>query len=237
MPIKLDPKTIFAQSSDIKARTFLEYRRDMKKKAISELEIKDWLEEKLKVINPKKKVYLSKSGGDKFLWFLRKGGVSKDPDFVAKINEETIEYEFQYANDTTCDYYDFKVSKVAPKKKGVRTPIENTIFIYLHRPYKKYAFVEPKWIFEHGKVGPVPAWGNRQAFRVHKDDFEPLLVDDDKLDSVLKRINIKNEILDFQQELINQYREILLKELEGVIDENKLIRPCCRSLIPRNPSS
>lgn len=30
--MKLNGKTIYAQSSDIKSRTYLEYRRDMKKK-------------------------------------------------------------------------------------------------------------------------------------------------------------------------------------------------------------
>ena len=34
-----DTKTIYAQSSDIKSRTYLEYRKDMKQKAIAELEV------------------------------------------------------------------------------------------------------------------------------------------------------------------------------------------------------
>ncbi len=34
---KKDAKMVYAQSSDIKARSYLEYRRDMKKKAIAEL--------------------------------------------------------------------------------------------------------------------------------------------------------------------------------------------------------
>lgn len=50
--MKLDGKTIYAQSSDIKPRTYLEYRRDMKKKAIAELEALEWLEKKLKQLNP-----------------------------------------------------------------------------------------------------------------------------------------------------------------------------------------
>ena len=48
MSKKKDAKLIYAQSSDIKARTYIEYRKDMKKKAIAELEIKEWLENKLK---------------------------------------------------------------------------------------------------------------------------------------------------------------------------------------------
>ncbi|MGC8912903.1 MAG: hypothetical protein ACP5LE_03070, partial [Thermoplasmata archaeon] len=47
-------KTIYAQSSDIKSRTYLEYRKDMKKKAIAELEVLEWLESKVKELYPKK---------------------------------------------------------------------------------------------------------------------------------------------------------------------------------------
>jgi hypothetical protein len=39
--MKTNSKIIYAQSSDIKSRTYLEYRKDMKKKAIAELETID----------------------------------------------------------------------------------------------------------------------------------------------------------------------------------------------------
>jgi len=48
----MDAKTIYAQSSDIKSRTYLEYRKDMKKKAITELEVFDWLKSKLSILYP-----------------------------------------------------------------------------------------------------------------------------------------------------------------------------------------
>lgn len=88
--MKLNGKTIYAQSSDIKSRTYLEYRKDMKKKAIAELEVLEWLGNKIKELYPKKQVKVYKSGGDKFLWFLRKGGVTREPDFIADINDENI---------------------------------------------------------------------------------------------------------------------------------------------------
>lgn len=47
----LDTKTIYAQSSDIKSRTYLEYRKDMKQKAIAELEVLPWLREKIREEN------------------------------------------------------------------------------------------------------------------------------------------------------------------------------------------
>jgi len=56
-----DAKMIYAQSNDIKARTYLEYRIDMKKKAIAELETKDWLAKKLEDIY-RKSVIVQKTG-------------------------------------------------------------------------------------------------------------------------------------------------------------------------------
>jgi hypothetical protein len=70
-----DAKTIYAQSSDIKGRDYLQYRKDMKRKAIAELEIVEWLQKKMQEIFPGKTVTVSKARGDKFIWFLRKGGV------------------------------------------------------------------------------------------------------------------------------------------------------------------
>jgi hypothetical protein len=149
--MKLDGKTIYAQSSDIKSRTYLEYRKDMKKKAIAELEILEWLESKVKQLYPKTQVKVYKSGGDKSLWFLRKGGVSREPDFIAEIDNERIEFEFQYAEKADLAFYDFKVSKVAKKKGDKRLPIENKFFIYIHKPLLKYAIFKPEWIVENGE--------------------------------------------------------------------------------------
>ncbi|HID26948.1 MAG TPA: hypothetical protein EYP22_03825 [Methanosarcinales archaeon] len=56
-----DAKMIYAQSNDIKARTYLEYRIDMKKKAIAELETKDWRAKKLEDIY-RKSVIVQKTG-------------------------------------------------------------------------------------------------------------------------------------------------------------------------------
>ncbi|MDE0518052.1 MAG: hypothetical protein OXH36_00635 [Bdellovibrionales bacterium] len=57
--MKSDTKTIYAQSSDIKSRTYLEYRKDMKQKAIAELEILPWLKDKIK--KKDKKAYIDGS--------------------------------------------------------------------------------------------------------------------------------------------------------------------------------
>jgi len=140
----------------------------MKKKAIAELEVLEWLEEKVKEINPGKNVTVKKSGGDKFLWFLRKGGVTREPDFIATINDEEIEFEFQYAEKADLPFFDFKVSKVAKKKAEKREAIENKLFIYIHKPSLKYAIIKPKWIMENAEYGMVPAWRS-YAFRVLKD--------------------------------------------------------------------
>ena len=58
-----DSKTTYAQSSDIKSRSYRQYRYDMKKKAIAELEFLTVLQDLLK---PAK---VEKHGADKHLWF------------------------------------------------------------------------------------------------------------------------------------------------------------------------
>ena len=119
MSRKKDAKLIYAQSSDIKARTYIEYRKDMKKKAIAELEIKEWLENKLKEELGRKDIVVEKYGGDRFLWFLREGGITREPDFIANVGEkEKLFVEFQYTDKENLQYFDFKISKVAKKKRG-----------------------------------------------------------------------------------------------------------------------
>lgn len=221
--MKLDGKTIYAQSSDIKSRTYLEYRKDMKKKAIAELEVLEWLEGKVKESYPKKQVHVYKSGGDKFLWFLRKGGVSREPDFIAEIDNEKIEFEFQYAEKADLEFYDFKVSKVAKKKGNKRVPIENKFFVYIHKPLLKYTIFKPEWIVENGEYGMVPAWRS-YAFRVKREKFEKLLKLDPTLKNLCERIDAKNFILNFQHELIDINKERLSHLFQGVIDDNKLVK-------------
>jgi len=229
--MKLDGKTIYAQSSDIKSRTYLEYRKDMKKKAIAELEVLEWLERKVKELYPNKRVKVHKSGGDKFLWFLRKGGVSREPDFIAEIDDEKIEFEFQYAEKADLEFYDFKVSKVAKKKGGKLEPIADKFFVYIHKPLLKYAIFKPEWVLKNGEYGMVEAWRS-YAFRVPKEKFERLLKPDRTLKSLCKRIDAKNFILNFQHALIDINKDKLSYLLQGVIDENKIVK-----IIPKDLDS
>jgi len=229
--MKLDGKTIYAQSSDIKSRTYLEYRKDMKKKAIAELEVLEWLRNKVKGLYPKKQVKVYKSGGDKFLWFLRKGGVSREPDFIAEIDNAKIEFEFQYAEKVNLDFYDFKVSKVAKKKGGKRVPVENKFFVYIHKPFLKYAIFKPEWVLNNGEYGMVEAWRSF-AFRVPKEKFERLLKADPTLRGLCERTDAKNFILNFQHILIDINKDRLSYLLQGVIDENKIVK-----IIPKDMDS
>src|SRR3989338_2164597 len=133
--MKLDAKTTYAQSSDIKSRTYLEYRRDMKRKAIAELEVREWLETLLRKTYNKKGILVGKYGGDRFLWFLRGGGVTQEPDYVVKeLNSEDIFFELQYANEEM-DYYDFKRSKVGTKKRNEKN--RNNPSLHLHIEVQK----------------------------------------------------------------------------------------------------
>ncbi len=221
----MNAKLMYAQSSDIKARTYIEYRRDMKKKAIAELEIKDWLEKKLKEEYKREDISVEKYGGDKFLWFLRKGGVTREPDFIVKIgNDEKLLIEFQYADREDLPFFDFKISKVAKKVKGERVPYDDRLFLYILKKSLRYALIKPKWIVEHGKIGVVPAWGSRQAYRVPRDIFESILKEDKSLKPVINRMDVKIKILNFQHELLNIWENKLSKELQSVIDEEKLVK-------------
>ncbi|MCD6531070.1 hypothetical protein J7K99_01335 [bacterium] len=218
-------KLIYAQSSDIRARTYIEYRKDMKKKAIAELEMKDWLQEKLKIYFQRDDVRVEKYGGDRFLWFLREGGITREPDFIAYVGEDKkLLIEFQYADREDLKYYDFKISKVAKKIKGERIPHQDRIFLYIMKNSCRYAFIHPKWLVEHGKIGVVPAWGSRRAYRVPKDIFEKILKKDETLKPVLKMIDAKLMILNFQHQLLNIWEKELSNELQKVIDEEKLVK-------------
>jgi len=229
--MKLDGKTMYAQSSDIKSRTYLEYRKDMKKKAIAELETLEWLENKLKEIYPNKQIRVYKSGGDKFLWFLRKGGVSREPDFVAEIDTDKVRFEFQYAEKENLSFYDFKVSKVAKKNRSDYQPIKDKLFIYIHKPSLKYAIFKPEWVLENGEYGMVEAWRS-YAFRVPKEKFEKLLDLDQNLENLCQKIDIKNFILNFQHSLIDINKNKLSYLLQSVIDENKIV-----NIIPKDLDS
>ncbi len=221
-----DAKTVYAQSSDIKARTYLQYRFDMKRKAIAELEAKDWIAEKIREAFQATRVHLVKSGGDAFLWFLRGGGVTREPDYRATIERPTgsrsLDVEFQYADKSGLEFYDFKLSKVRRKRKGTVEPRE-TLFVYIHKPLRKYALLEAAWIMEHGRIGPVPAWGSRQAYRVPAAIFEAQLRPDPALPGLIARIDAKNQLLSYQHTQLEHWRQTLQRELEGVIDEKRML--------------
>jgi len=223
----VDGKTTYAQSSDIKARSYLEYRKDMKKKAIVELEILEWLENKLKELNPKKSVSVYKSGGDKFLWFLRQGGISREPDFIAEIDGQKLEIEFQYGSDISINsIFDFKTSKVGQKVRGKKKRLpKDLVLLYLfrHEP-TKFAFLPAEWIIKNGVEGVAPAWGNREVYKVKGSKMITKVKTDNKLEKVWNSINAKLFLLNFQNELININKELLSSELQQVIDEEKIVK-------------
>ncbi len=234
--MKLDGKTIYAQSSDIKSRTYLEYRRDMKKKAIAELEVLEWLKDKVKELYPKKQVKVYKSGGDKFLWFLRKGGVTRESDFVAEIDDEKVDIEFQYGGgDIQEDYiFDFKTSKVGKKVKGQRERVpKNIVFLYLFKEAPtKFAFIPASWILKSGVEGVAPAWGNREVYKITGKQLLRKVKDDPSLQQIWNYINSKLFILDFQHELIDMNKDRLSYLLQNVIDENNIVK-----IIPKDLDS
>jgi len=222
--MKKDAKTIYAQSSDIKSRTYLEYRKDMKQKAIAELEVLPWLRDKIK--EKSKEAIVEKYGGDKFIWFLRKGGITREPDFVIKYPDGKTKFvEFQYAKEEL-SAYDFKISKIAPTNKTLkkRIPKDDTEILYIIKPINKFAFLQPSWIIENAKKTVAAAWGNAPVFRVPASKFKSILQEDKNLNKICDSIDKKIAILNFQHKAIEIEKERLSYLLQEVIDEEKILK-------------
>lgn len=231
----MDAKTTYAQSSDIKSRTYLEYRRDMKKKAIVELELLDWLGNKAKVVFGDQSIRVTKGGGDKFIWFLRKGGVTREPDYeVSGLNHSYV--ELQYGNDIQKNSeFDFKVSKVTKKERGVnkRFPIPELLFLYLFKEKPSlYAFLDTEWISKKGKQTVAAAWGNSPVYRIPAKEMNKKIEGDSNLEKIWSIMKIKLNILNFQHQLVDTTKDNLSGLLQGVVDENKIVK-----LIPNDLDS
>ena len=222
--MKKDAKTTYAQSSDIKSRAYLEYRRDMKRKAIAELEITDWLKAVLEQAHPDVSVEVSKAGGDAFLWFLRKGGVTREPDYHVTIGEKEFDVEFQYAEHSDLPSFDFAVSKIAKKDRttGNRQPHADRQILYVLKDKQSFALFTPSWVVKNGIIGFVEAW-RKSGYRVPAQRFLTLFSPDDALQEIIVSIERKNNILRFQHELVALTKEKLARLLEQVIDEKKLV--------------
>ena len=220
----LDTKIIYAQSSDIKSRTYLEYRKDMKQKAIAELEILPWLKEEIRKTD--KKAIVEKSGGDKFIWFLRKGGITREPDFIIKYPNKKYEYiEFQYTKKEL-KAYDFKISKIAPKDRLLkkRIPKKDTKVLYIIKPIGEFALLQPSWIAKNAKETIAPAWGNAPVFRVSKEKLKKILRKNKKLSAICNVIDKKLKLLDFQHFAIEVEKEKFSHLLQKVLDEDKILK-------------
>ena len=217
----MDAKIIYAQSSDIKARTFRQYRLDMKKKAIAELEFLPFLQGLL----PDARV--EKFGADADQWFLQQGGqLTQAPDYRAVWPDgREMLYEFQYAEKIEgLKHFDFKVSKVGVKRKGERAPHDDRQFFYVVKPEAKYAFVDPAWIMDKGREAPVPAWGSRPAYRVPVAAFGSQLQDGgDEMRQVIAAIDDKNALLTFQDEFLDIEAERFSHQLQTAVDGPTLI--------------
>ena len=231
----MDAKTIYAQSSDIKSRTYLEYRRDMKRKAIVELELLDWIQNKVKNQFGDNTSIVKKGGGDSFIWFLRKGGITREPDYEV-IGKNNFKIELQYGQDINKkSIFDFKISKVAKKERGVkkRIPIKNLVFLYLFKKKPDlYSFINSDWIYNNSKKGVAPAWGNREVYKINGKKMLAQVKEDSKLEKIWALINIKLQILEFQHELIDITKDNLSHLLQKVVDEEKIVK-----IIPNNLES
>lgn len=221
------PKETYAQSSDIRARSYRQYRHDMKRKAIAELEFRPFLERTLARRYPSAAPTVAKHGGDAALWFARDGRISQAPDYRAVYADgRSFLYEFQYAEETDkLEFFDFKVSKVGrkPRNSG-RIAHTGREFFYVIKPERRYAFLSPQWIMDHGRIAAVPAWGSRPAYRVPRDVFlRQFASGGDDLAQTIRGVDEKNLLLDFQSELLDMEAQAFSRQLQQVVDEERLL--------------
>ena len=226
-------KTQFAQSSSSKPRDFLEYRLDMKKKAIIELEILPFLQETLRDRHNEQLITVKKHGADEKMWFLREGKQpTHDPDYLAILPNGCINlYEFQNAENGNRTTFDFKVSKVGKKiPRGTRVPHSDREFFYVIFDECKYAFFTPEWVMENGSEGFISAWRSN-GYTIPHYTFKKIFLDGGpKLKRIIQTVNDKRKLLEFQRRFITQENRKLGKRLEQVIDENSLFKITPRTL-------
>ena len=221
------PKETYAQSSDIRARSYRQYRHDMKRKAIAELEFRPFLQRTLSSRYPGDAPTVAKHGGDAELWFARDGKISQAPDYRAVYADgRSFLYEFQYAEETDkLEFFDFKVSKVSrkPRNSG-RIAHAGREFFYVLKPEREYAFLSPQWIMDNGRVAAVPAWGSRPAYRVPRDVFlRQFASGGDDLAQTIRGVDEKNSLLDFQSELLDMEAQEFSRQLQQVVEEERLL--------------
>ena len=152
-------RTIYAQSSSLHSRTWPQYRLDMKKKAIAELEFLPFLRQILAEKYRDDALRVEKHGGDALLWF-DAGSVAQAPDYRATWGQgNDFLYEFQLAEATeTLKFFDFKVSKVGKKVRGAdtRTPHADREFFYILKDREQYAIFPRNGLLKTGKSAAFP---------------------------------------------------------------------------------
>ena len=219
-------KITYAQSSDIKSRTFQEYRYDMKKKAIAELEFLPTLENILRKEKNDQSLVVKKHGVDSKLWFAQDKRPSSKPDYITKNNDgEEFLYEFQYAQKNDLKFFDFKEAKVGKKYRGERTPHADRKFFYVIQSNKAYGFFSPCWIAKHGEKGVVPAWGNRMAYRVKSEIFLSVVNNRSKdVDKTILYVERKLKLLDFQKLFLIKEIQELSAFLQQSVDRKEIFK-------------
>ncbi len=233
--IKKTAKVLYAQSSDIRSRTYVQYRHDMKKKGIVELEFLPYLQDILIQRFGDESITVEKYGSDSRLWLLRpEGQLTQTPDYLAKQSGQELGfYEFQFATTSgTLDYFDFKVSKIGKKRRGVssREPHADREIFYVICDENKFSIFTPKWVIENGTEDFVPAWRS-QGYRVKREKFLPIFQDGGSdLRKVIQSVEDKQYLLEFQKQFLEKENERLAKKLQRVVDEEIVFKIVPRTL-------
>ena len=226
-------KLQYAQSSDIRSRTYVQYRHDMKKKGIVELEFLPYLRDILIQRFGDESITVEKYGSDSKLWFFRSGGqLTQTPDYLARQSGQQLGlYEFQYASSAP-DYFDFKVSKIGTKRRGAsfREPYTDREIFYVILDENKFSVFTPEWVIQNGEEGFISAWRS-QGYRVKREEFLPIFQEGGSdLRKVIQSVEDKQYLLEFQKRFLEKENERLAQKLQRVVDEEIIFKIVPRTL-------
>ena len=122
------------------------------------------------------------------------------------------------------------MSKVGKKRLGERQPHVDREFFYVIKNVNMHAFFTPEWVLNKGEYGFVSAWRS-WAYRVPDETFLSVFNEGGgALEGVIRNVEDKNYLLEFQHEFISSENAKLSRQLQLVVDEESVFKIVPRTL-------
>jgi hypothetical protein len=133
----------------------------------------EWIGKKFEEVDPKCVVKGSGSDKDRVIQMgQRPKRVTTHPDFHVDLSDgrhTTIEFQFSNKDRST---YDIKDSKVDRADK------QETSFVFLVKPSRKYFVLTPQEVKKFGVLRPNPLWGGKPCYNIPKEKLTIRGIDD-----------------------------------------------------------